>query len=80
MALSGGNFELGVSVKKLLASTLSVVVVAVPLALATSTTAQAAPYKNCTQARQNNDCNIPSSSDKYQSKLDRDGDGIGCEC
>lgn len=39
-----------------------------------------APYKNCTEARNNNDCNIPSSSDKYQSKLDRDGDGIGCEC
>ena len=42
--------------------------------------AQAAPYKNCTQAKQNGDCDIPSSSDKYQSKLDRDGDGIGCEC
>ena len=39
-----------------------------------------APYQNCTQARQNGDCDIPSSSDKYQSKLDRDGDGIGCEC
>lgn len=39
-----------------------------------------APYKNCTQARQNDDCDIPSSSDKYQSKLDRDGDGVGCEC
>lgn len=39
-----------------------------------------APYKNCTEARNNNDCNIPSSSDKYQSKLDRDGDGVGCEC
>lgn len=41
---------------------------------------QAAPYSNCTQAKQNGDCDIPSSSDKYQSKLDRDGDGIGCEC
>ena len=39
-----------------------------------------APYKNCTEAKQNGDCDIPSSSDKYQSKLDRDGDGIGCEC
>ena len=39
-----------------------------------------APYKNCTQARENGDCDIPASSDKYQSKLDRDGDGIGCEC
>lgn len=41
---------------------------------------QAAPYPNCTVARQDGACNIPSSSDKYQSKLDRDGDGIGCEC
>ncbi|MGV1089043.1 MAG: excalibur calcium-binding domain-containing protein [Mycobacterium sp.] len=42
--------------------------------------AQAAPYANCTQAKNNGDCDIPSSSDKYQSKLDRDGDGLGCEC
>ena len=42
--------------------------------------AQAAPYANCTQAKSNGDCDIPSSSDKYQSKLDRDGDGLGCEC
>ncbi len=42
--------------------------------------AEAAPYKNCTAAKQDGACNIPSSSDKYQSKLDRDGDGIGCEC
>ena len=39
-----------------------------------------APYSNCTEAKQNGDCDIPSSSDKYQSKLDRDGDGLGCEC
>lgn len=38
------------------------------------------PYPNCTAAKQNGDCDIPSSSDKYQSKLDRDGDGLGCEC
>jgi hypothetical protein len=38
-----------------------------------------APYANCTEARANGDSDIPSSSDKYQSKLDRDGDGIGCE-
>ncbi|MGV0990967.1 MAG: excalibur calcium-binding domain-containing protein [Mycobacterium sp.] len=42
--------------------------------------AHAAPYANCTQAKKNGDCDIPSSSDKYQSKLDRDGDGLGCEC
>jgi hypothetical protein len=38
-----------------------------------------APYKNCTQARDNGDSNIPSSSDKYGPWLDRDGDGVGCE-
>jgi hypothetical protein len=42
--------------------------------------AHAAPYPNCTAAKQNGDCDIPSSSDKYQSKLDRDQDGLGCEC
>jgi hypothetical protein len=66
--------------KKLITSALAGVAIAAPMALASATPAQAAPYKNCTQARQNNDCNIPSSSDKYQSKLDRDGDGLGCEC
>ncbi len=39
-----------------------------------------APYKNCTEAKQNGDCDIPATSDKYQSKLDRDSDGLGCEC
>ncbi|MGV0675203.1 excalibur calcium-binding domain-containing protein [Mycolicibacterium fortuitum] len=48
-------------------------IVAAPAALAD------APYKNCSQARANGDSNIPSSSDKYGSWLDRDGDGIGCE-
>ena len=66
--------------KKLITSALAGVAIAAPMVLASATPAQAAPYKNCTQARQNNDCNIPSSSDKYQSKLDRDGDGLGCEC
>ena len=47
-------------------------VVAAPTALGT-------PYKNCTQARANGDTNIPTSSDKYGTHLDRDGDGIGCE-
>lgn len=41
--------------------------------------ANAAPYKNCTEARKNNDTNIPSTSDKYGTHLDSDGDGIGCE-
>lgn len=41
--------------------------------------ADAAPYRNCTEARANGDTDIPASSDKYGSHLDRDGDGIGCE-
>lgn len=66
--------------KKLIASVVAGLAISTPMALASSTPAQAAPYKNCTQAKQNDDCDIPSSSDKYQSKLDRDGDGLGCEC
>lgn len=66
--------------KKALASVLAGLAVGAPMALALSAPAQAAPYANCTQARQAGDCDIPSSSDKYQSKLDRDGDGLGCEC
>jgi hypothetical protein len=42
-------------------------------------TALSGPYKNCTQARANGATNIPASSDKYGTHLDRDGDGIGCE-
>jgi hypothetical protein len=41
--------------------------------------ANARPYKNCSEARANGDTNIPASSDKYGSHLDRDGDGIACE-
>jgi len=37
------------------------------------------PYENCTEVRKNNDTNIVSTSDKYGTHLDRDGDGIGCE-
>ena len=71
---------MGESVKKVIASALAGLAVGAPMALASSIPAQAAPYTNCTQAKQSGDCDIPSSSDKYQSKLDRDGDGLGCEC
>lgn len=47
--------------------------------LAAPAIANAAPYKNCTEARANGDTNIPSTSDKYGTHLDRDRDGIGCE-
>ena len=46
---------------------------------AIATPVPSAPYKNCTEARADGACKIPSTSEKYQSKLDRDGDGIGCE-
>jgi hypothetical protein len=42
--------------------------------------ASAAPYANCTQAKSDGVCSIPQGSSNYQAKLDRDGDGIGCEC
>ena len=38
------------------------------------------PYKNYTQAKLDGACNIPSTSEFYQAKLDGDSDGIGCEC
>lgn len=66
--------------KRLVAAVLAGIAVSAPLALASAVPAQAAPYSNCSQARQNGDCDIPAGSDKYQSKLDRDGDGLGCEC
>ena len=36
-------------------------------------------WKNCTQAHQNGEGNIPQGSDHYCSKQDRDGDGLACE-
>jgi Excalibur calcium-binding domain len=49
------------------------------VAVGAAPTALAAPYKNCSEARENGDVNIPSDSDKYGPHLDRDDDGIGCE-
>lgn len=66
--------------KKVITSILTGLTVGAPIAVAAAAPAQAAPYSNCSEARQNDDCDIPSSSEKYQSKLDRDGDGLGCEC
>jgi hypothetical protein len=48
--------------------------------LAPPVIANAAPYSNCSEAKANGDCDIPSNSPYYQAKLDRDGDGLGCEC
>jgi hypothetical protein len=67
--------------------TLGLLTAAVAGAIAMSTAAPAlatpvpqAPYPNCTVAKENGDCDIPSTSDLYQAKLDRDQDGLGCEC
>lgn len=65
---------------RVIASVLTGLILGAPLAVVSAVPAQASPYQNCTEARKSNDCDIPSSSDKYQSKLDRDGDGVGCEC
>lgn len=37
------------------------------------------PYKNCTEAHKDGRYNIPKGDPAYQSKLDRDNDGIACE-
>lgn len=49
------------------------------MAVGSAPVASAAPFENCTQARQAGYEDIPSSSDYYGPWLDRDGDGIGCE-
>lgn len=41
--------------------------------------AQAAPFPNCSAARDAGQSNIPSDSPYYGTWLDRDSDGIGCE-
>jgi hypothetical protein len=38
------------------------------------------PYANCSQAKADGVCNITQDSPNYKAKLDRDGDGIACEC
>lgn len=42
--------------------------------------AAAVPFKNCSQARAAGYCDIPSDSEYYAPRLDRDGDGLACEC
>jgi hypothetical protein len=40
----------------------------------------AGPYNNCSQAKADRVCNITQDSPYYLAKLDRDGDGVACEC
>ncbi|MGK2867662.1 MAG: excalibur calcium-binding domain-containing protein [Mycobacterium sp.] len=49
------------------------------VAVGVAPAASAAPYKNCSEARDAGDVNITSDSDKYGPHLDSDDDGIGCE-
>ena len=52
------------------------------LAVLTTSPAQAhhgAPFKNCTEAYEAGYANIPEGSEHYAPRLDRDGDGIGCD-
>lgn len=49
------------------------------VAIGSAPVANAAPFENCTQARQAGYEDIPSSSDYYGPWLDSDGDGFGCE-
>jgi LPXTG-motif cell wall-anchored protein len=37
------------------------------------------PFKNCTEAYENGEANIPKGDEHYGSHLDRDGDGVGCD-
>jgi hypothetical protein len=54
-------------------------VVAIAVGLAPTASAQT-PFKNCTQAKASGYCDIPSSSPYYGPWLDRDQDGLACEC
>ena len=53
--------------------------VAMVLGLAATANAEG-PYANCGQAKADGVCNITTDSPWYSAKLDRDGDGYGCEC
>ena len=37
------------------------------------------PFENCSEAYDNDYSNIPSTDRHYAKKLDRDGDGFGCD-
>jgi hypothetical protein len=69
----------GQQVKRFCCSCAALLACAIGVGVSPVALANAAPYENCTDARANGDANIPSSSDRYGSHLDRDGDGMGCE-
>lgn len=53
--------------------------IASALMITTPAAATDGPFKNCTEAREAGHSNIPQGSEYYASKLDRDGDGYGCD-
>ncbi|WCD96689.1 excalibur calcium-binding domain-containing protein [Streptomyces sp. HUAS 31] len=60
----------------------AIVVAALALAALPSTAAAhdgAHPFENCAEAYANGYSDIPASDEHYASRLDRDGDGLGCD-
>lgn len=53
--------------------------IASALMITTPAAATDGPFKNCTEAREAGHSNIPQGSEYYAPKLDRDGDGYGCD-
>lgn len=49
------------------------------LLLTVPASATEGPFKNCTEAYAAGHSNIPRGSEYYAPKLDRDGDGFGCD-
>ncbi|MFC8243561.1 excalibur calcium-binding domain-containing protein [Streptomyces chartreusis] len=60
----------------------AIVVAALALAALPSNAAAhdgAHPFENCAEAYANGYSDIPASDEHYGSRLDRDGDGLGCD-
>ncbi|MFC8216786.1 LAETG motif-containing sortase-dependent surface protein [Streptomyces sp. NPDC057362] len=68
---------------KLLRKPAAVTVAALALAALPAAAAQAHdgthPFKNCTEAYDAGYSNIPKGDEHYAERLDRDGDGVGCD-
>lgn len=53
---------------------------AVAIGLASPIANAQQPFTNCSQAKASGYCDIPSNSPYYGPWLDRDQDGLACEC
>lgn len=67
------------ALKKIITGTTLTAALGLSLFAAAPATAVEAPFENCTAAYEAGYSNIPSTDARYQPKLDRDGDGIGCD-